>query len=310
MRKFQQLCRLLKTQYADKNLRIQRLHCKGESTLEFIRGDVVVTINARLGEAEAISVLIDAVPEAVGISSGELSHFENKCYELLDRVGLKKKANHMVRARNVRANRQGPAPDLRPRFLNKSQEVAWETMNSSVITVLIGAAGTGKTHLAVQFGVAGVRAKRFEKIIAVRAIVESGRSRLGAIPGSVGEKIAPYMRPIFDILKLLRAKDVECECIPPCHLQGLTLDNAVVIVDETQNLTLDEIRLVISRLGKNSVMIFTGDPTQDFERTQDGFGRMTKALESIDGVGVHRFAAVDIVRNGIIASALERLAVA
>jgi phosphate starvation-inducible protein PhoH and related proteins len=310
MRRFRQLARVLKSEYADKNLRIQRLHCRGESTLEFNRGAVVVTINARLGEAEAISVLMDAVPEAVGVTHVEWSEFESKCNELLASFGVKKKANHMVKARNVSSNSRELVSEFRPRFLNKSQQAAWETLNSSVITVLIGAAGTGKTHLAVQFGVVGVRAKRFEKIIAVRAIVESGRSRLGAIPGSVGEKIAPYMRPIFDILKVLRAKDVECECIPPCHLQGLTLENAVVIVDETQNLTMDEIRLVISRLGRNSVMVFTGDPTQDFERTQDGFGRMTKALESLDGVGVHRFEAVDIVRNGIIASALERLSVA
>lgn len=195
--------------------------------------------------------------------------------------------------------------EFRP--LNGSQNQAWRVMSQNEFSMLTGAPGTGKTFLAVSFGVQMVRRKRLEKIVVTRAILEAGRSRLGALPGSVSEKVSPYFRPVFEAMKKLRASDVPLECIPPCHLQGLTIENAFVIVDEAQALTLEELRLVVSRVGKGSRLVLAGDPKQDMNSTQKAFARMLAACDGLEGVGIHQFESQDIVRHELIPRVLERL---
>lgn len=195
--------------------------------------------------------------------------------------------------------------EFRP--LNGSQDQAWRVMAQNEFSMLTGSPGTGKTFLAVSYGVQMVRRKTLEKIVVTRAILEAGRSRLGALPGSVSEKVSPYFRPVFEAVKKLRASDVPLECIPPCHLQGLTIENSFIIVDEAQALTLEELRLVVSRVGRGSRLVMAGDPRQDMNNTQRAFARMLTACEGLEGVGIHQFENQDIVRHELIPRVLERM---
>jgi len=174
----------------------------------------------------------------------------------------------------------------------------------------VGPAGTGKTYLAVAQGVALLQAGRVDRIVLSRPAVEAGE-RLGFLPGDMKEKIDPYLRPLYDALHdMLPAEQIahrlesgEIEIAPLAFMRGRTLTNAAIILDEAQNTTSMQMKMFLTRLGENSRMIVTGDPSQvDLPNGQtSGLAEATKLLGGVEGVAQVRFTAEDVIRHELVA---------
>jgi phosphate starvation-inducible PhoH-like protein len=174
----------------------------------------------------------------------------------------------------------------------------------------VGPAGTGKTWLAVAYAAQLFERKEVDRIILSRPAVEAGE-RLGFLPGDLREKVDPYLRPIYDALyDLMDARTVEralqggeIEIAPLAFMRGRTLTNAVVILDEAQNTTTMQMKMFLTRLGENSRMIVTGDPTQvDLPNGQaSGLAEACKLLDGVDGIAQVKFTAEDVIRHELVA---------
>src|SRR5216683_869806 len=177
-----------------------------------------------------------------------------------------------------------------------------------------GPAGTGKTWLAVAYAVQLFERKEVDRIILSRPAVEAGE-RLGFLPGDMREKVDPYLRPIYDALfDMMDARIVEraletteIEIAPLAFMRGRTLANAVVILDEAQNTTAMQMKMFLTRLGENSRMIVTGDPSQvDLPYGQtSGLHEAAKLLDGIEGVGHVFFTHEDVIRHELVARIVE-----
>jgi phosphate starvation-inducible PhoH-like protein len=173
----------------------------------------------------------------------------------------------------------------------------------------VGPAGTGKTFLAVAAGAAELRKKTKERLIITRPAVEAGEN-LGFLPGDLEEKVEPYLRPIWDSLnEVLGADQVErmrekkiIEVAPLAFMRGRTLKNAFVIMDEAQNATVGQTKMVLTRLGRDSRMVVTGDPGQvDLPpKTPSGLAHALRILDGVEGVGVVEFTARDVRRHALV----------
>jgi phosphate starvation-inducible PhoH-like protein len=173
-----------------------------------------------------------------------------------------------------------------------------------------GPAGTGKTWLAVAQAVQLFERKEIDRIILSRPAVEAGE-RLGFLPGDMREKVDPYLRPIYDALyDLMDARIVEralqtgeIEIAPLAFMRGRTLSNAVVILDEAQNTTAMQMKMFLTRLGENSRMIVTGDPSQvDLPPgLTSGLAEATRLLGEVEGIGHVVFTADDVIRHELVA---------
>jgi phosphate starvation-inducible protein PhoH and related proteins len=178
----------------------------------------------------------------------------------------------------------------------------------------IGPAGTGKTWLAVAHAVQLFERKEVDRIILSRPAVEAGE-RLGFLPGDMREKVDPYLRPIYDALyDLMDARIVEraietteIEIAPLAFMRGRTLSNAVVILDEAQNTTAIQMKMFLTRLGENSRMIITGDPSQvDLPSGQlSGLAEATRLLKKVEGIGIVTYTANDVIRHELVARIVE-----
>ena len=174
----------------------------------------------------------------------------------------------------------------------------------------IGPAGTGKTWLAVAQAAQLFERKEVDRIILTRPAVEAGE-RLGFLPGDLREKVDPYLRPIYDALyDLMDSRIVEralqsgeIEIAPLAFMRGRTLTNAAIILDEAQNTTSMQMKMFLTRLGENSRMIVTGDPSQvDLPNGQpSGLAEATRLLEGVEGVAQVRFTAEDVIRHELVA---------
>ena len=177
-----------------------------------------------------------------------------------------------------------------------------------------GPAGTGKTWLAVAHAVQLFERKEVDRIVLSRPAVEAGE-RLGFLPGDMREKVDPYLRPIYDALyDLMDARIVEramqtgeIEIAPLAFMRGRTLSNAVVILDEAQNTTSMQMNMFLTRLGENSRMIVTGDPSQvdlPFGQTS-GLAEATKLLAGVEGIGHVMFTSEDVIRHELVQRIVE-----
>ena len=177
-----------------------------------------------------------------------------------------------------------------------------------------GPAGTGKTWLAVAHAVQLFERKEVDRIILSRPAVEAGE-RLGFLPGDMREKVDPYLRPIYDALyDLMDARIVEralqtgeIEIAPLAFMRGRTLSNAVIILDEAQNTTSMQMKMFLTRLGENSRMIVTGDPSQvDLPPGQtSGLAEATRLLRNVEGIGHVVYTAEDVVRHELVARIVD-----
>ena len=175
----------------------------------------------------------------------------------------------------------------------------------------LGPAGTGKTYLAVAVAVSMLLEDAVERIILTRPAVEAGE-RLGFLPGALEEKVDPYMRPMYDALydmmpgdRVLRRRDAgDIEVAPLAYMRGRTLSNACIILDEAQNTTPMQMKMFLTRMGENSRMVVTGDPTQvDLPAGhRSGLQDALEILDGIDDIKMIRFTADDVVRHPLVAS--------
>jgi phosphate starvation-inducible PhoH-like protein len=189
------------------------------------------------------------------------------------------------------------------------QESYVEAMLNNDIVVSIGPAGTGKTYLAVAMAVSALRQKEVERIALVRPAVEAGES-LGYLPGDYQEKIAPYLRPLYDALRDMmdpeRVKRLieigTIEVIPLAYMRGRTLNDAFVILDEAQNSTMPQMKMFLTRLGFNSRAVITGDITQiDLANSEmSGLVRIQEILAGIDGIAFSYLTESDVVRHRLV----------
>jgi phosphate starvation-inducible PhoH-like protein len=182
-------------------------------------------------------------------------------------------------------------------------------IQDSDIVVGIGPAGTGKTYLAVAAAVDALTRKKVRRIVLARPAVEAGEN-LGFLPGDMQAKVDPYLRPLYDALddmmpvdRIQRALETRTiEVAPLAFMRGRTLGDAFVIVDEAQNATTMQMKMVLTRLGVNSRMVITGDKTQvDLPRREDsGLMQVERILPGIDGIGFHYFDETDVVRHRLV----------
>lgn len=183
----------------------------------------------------------------------------------------------------------------------------------------VGPAGTGKTYLAVATGVAELNAGIRQRLIVTRPAVEAGE-KLGFLPGTLEEKVDPYMLPIWDSLRELMGQEQmerrmargEIEVAPIAFMRGRTLKNAFVIVDEAQNTTAAQMKMVLTRLGRDSRMVITGDPDQvDLPGNQEsGLKQALRILANVEGISVQRLTAADVVRHGLVSRIIDAYAAA
>jgi phosphate starvation-inducible PhoH-like protein len=200
-----------------------------------------------------------------------------------------------------------PVVDPSPRRkFNASQESGMKLLQEFPIVALVGPAGSGKTHLALEYAGGAIRRQRAERVFFVRSPVEMGRSSLGFIPGEPHEKMAPYVAHAKEIAKSIGISEHALSVVPLCYVQGRTFTDAVVIVDECQVLDLDEFRAIVTRLGKGSSMIFCGDPAQD-TRHRGQFRVFLDKIEGLSCVAVQRFSTADNMRHPAIVEILNAL---
>jgi phosphate starvation-inducible PhoH-like protein len=196
---------------------------------------------------------------------------------------------------------------VQPRSPN--QRKYFEAIEQSDMTFGIGPAGTGKTYLAVAMGVAALMAKKVSRIILVRPAVEAGE-RLGFLPGSLQEKVDPYLRPLYDALydlldqervdKLLERNVIEVA--PLAFMRGRTLNDAFIIMDEAQNTTGEQMKMFVTRLGNNSRAVITGDLTQiDLPNPKkSGLLEALSVLNGVEGISFCHFEDQDVVRHHLV----------
>jgi phosphate starvation-inducible PhoH-like protein len=183
-----------------------------------------------------------------------------------------------------------------------------DLMRSHDLVFGIGPAGTGKTYIAAAYGAHLLFERRVERLILARPALEAGE-RLGFLPGDIREKIDPYLRPLYDALfdvigaekcmKLMETGIIEIA--PLAFMRGRTLSHAFVILDEAQNCTPAQMKMCLTRLGEESRMVVTGDPSQsDLLPGPQGLMEAIAYLEGIEGVGIARFSEADVVRHALV----------
>ena len=213
---------------------------------------------------------------------------------------------------------EGRGMDVNPFFAKTdSQEDLWKSLNKNTVTIAVGPAGVGKTLVALWFGLSAIKAKAFSKVIYVRSDVGCAHQRgRGALPGSMEEKMAPLLGPLVDNLSvvcrshgageyLMDKKIIDAMLLE--DIRGRSLNDCLIIFDEAQNASPDQVKTVLSRVGENSHIIVTGDTKQidlDVFKNHNGLLDCYHRLANIDNVGTVRFTKSDIVRNGVIADIL------
>ena len=178
----------------------------------------------------------------------------------------------------------------------------------------VGPAGTGKTYLAVAKAIEAMKAGGVRRLVLVRPAVEAGE-KLGFLPGDFQAKIDPYLRPMYDALQDLldprtRMRWLDSEVVEVCplaYMRGRTLNNAFVILDEAQNTTVPQMLMFLTRLGEGSRMVVTGDPSQvDLPgNVTSGLADAVRRLAALDGVGVARLTAEDVVRHAVVSRIVQ-----
>ncbi len=252
---------------------------------------VLESLYEQLEEAQAIDVAtVDAVIRMIETEDSQLT------LPTLEKKGKVRMAQIATRKATIVA--RTPAQDAYMRAMDRAELVFG-----------VGPAGTGKTYLAVAHAATLLERGDINRIVLSRPAVEAGE-RLGFLPGDMKEKVDPYLRPLYDALyDMMRPEHVErcitsgiIEVAPLAFMRGRTLSNAVVILDEAQNTTSMQMKMFLTRLGENSKMIVTGDPTQvDLPRGEkSGLIEAVRLLDGVEGVHISRFNDKDVVRHALV----------
>lgn len=195
-----------------------------------------------------------------------------------------------------------------------NQQLLVKTYSRCDLTFAVGPAGSGKTYTAIALAVGALKEKQVRRIILTRPAVEAGE-KLGFLPGDMKEKLDPYLQPLYDALNdMIPAARLQkyieegtVQIAPLAYMRGRTLDNAFVILDEAQNTTASQIKMFLTRMGRNAKFIVTGDVTQiDLPRKSDsGLTRAMDTLRGIEGIGMVEFDKRDIVRHPLVKHIVE-----
>lgn len=202
---------------------------------------------------------------------------------------------------------------ISPQTLNQRNYI--KSLDNFDIVFAVGPAGTGKTYLAVLYAVSLLRKNKIRKIILVRPVVEAGE-KLGFLPGDLKEKVDPYLVPLYDALNEGLGKEAVdkmiekgiIEVAPLAYMRGRTLDNSVIILDEAQNTTTQQMKMFLTRLGFNSKMIITGDVTQiDLpSNVPSGLIEAMDLLADVRGIKIVNFDAYDVMRHPLVHKIIQR----
>ncbi|HUE63183.1 MAG TPA: PhoH family protein [Rhizomicrobium sp.] len=199
--------------------------------------------------------------------------------------------------------------------MSPAQQQFMDAIDAQSVVLALGPAGTGKTYLAIAKAVEALEAGKVQRIVLSRPAVEAGES-LGFLPGDLTEKLAPYLRPLYDALterlgtKRLKQMlaDGVIEIAPVAYMRGRTLSECFVVIDEAQNCTYTQIKMLLTRLGWRSTMVLTGDPDQtDLLPGISGLAEIAEKLERLPDIPVVQLAEGDIVRHPLVASMLTVL---
>jgi|TARA_B110000438_G_scaffold170222_1_gene162705 phosphate starvation-inducible PhoH-like protein len=231
---------------------------------------------------------------------------------------LREAMNKSERNKNGKNSESNKTPIKTPNLVvlpnGEHQQHYVKTVNQKVLTFGIGPAGTGKTYLAVACAVQQLVNGEVEKILLVRPAVEAGE-KLGFLPGDLSQKIDPYLRPLYDALfEMLGYKETNqlierniIEVVPLAFMRGRTLNNSFIILDESQNATVEQMKMFLTRFGFGSKVVVTGDITQiDLPKTiQSGLVHSLQVLKGLDDIGFVEFDSKDVVRHGLVQKIVE-----
>jgi phosphate starvation-inducible PhoH-like protein len=200
-----------------------------------------------------------------------------------------------------------PRKIIRPRGINQQKYI--KNINKHELNFGIGDAGTGKTYLAVAAAVDALLNDKVQKIVLIRPAVEAGE-KLGFLPGDLSQKVDPYLRPLYDglyemlgiekVTKLIEREAIEVA--PLAYLRGRTLNNSFIIMDESQNTTVEQMKMVLTRIGYGSYAVINGDLTQiDLPKhITSGLDHVMQVLKDTDGIGITKFSSLDVVRHPLV----------
>ncbi len=266
-----------------------------------VRGNQV-TLSGEPGEVALAERLLDELVTIIRTGQGISTETVERVVQMLRAETTERPAE--VLSLNILSNR---GRSIRPKTLNQKRYV--DSIDKHTITFGIGPAGTGKTYLAMAKAVQALQAKKVNRIILTRPAVEAGE-RLGFLPGTLSEKIDPYLRPLYDALhdmidpesipKLLAAGTIEVA--PLAYMRGRTLNDAFVVLDEAQNTSPEQMKMFLTRLGFGSRIVVTGDVTQvDLPGgVKSGLRVVEGILDGIEDVSFQRLTASDVVRHRLV----------
>ena len=207
---------------------------------------------------------------------------------------------------------QTPKKKITPR--GKNQEDYLNNIELNELNFGVGPAGTGKTYLAVAAGVNALMNDRVQKIVLIRPAVEAGE-KLGFLPGDLAQKVDPYLKPLYDALyEMLGVEKVQklverdiIEVAPLAYLRGRTLNNAFIIMDESQNTTIDQMKMFLTRMGYGSCAVVNGDLTQIDLPTNvtSGLSNALEVLSKTENIGVTKFNSLDVVRHPLVRKIID-----
>ncbi|MBS0295002.1 MAG: PhoH family protein [Proteobacteria bacterium] len=255
-----------------------------------VRGDA----RARAGAKQAIHTLV-----ARAESGAEITEADVRASAAAARAG-----DQVPRGSNLPVGKRGP---IAPKTAAQARYL--DLLDSCELVFGVGPAGTGKTFLAAAYGATLLLKGAVDRLVITRPAVEAGE-RLGFLPGDLMEKVDPYLMPIWAALDDILGPDAvrrrrdrgEIEVAPLAFMRGRTLSHAYVIVDEAQNTTRLQMKMVLTRLGEGARMVVTGDPSQvDLPNPRDsGLGHAVRILRGVEGVGIAPFEAADVVRHKLV----------
>jgi len=267
-----------------------------------VRGNQI-TLRGESAEVALAERLMDELVTIIRTGQGLTTETVERAIAMLRTETRERPAD--ILSLNILSNR---GRTIRPKTVNQKKYV--EAIDKHTIVFGIGPAGTGKTYLAMAKAVQALQAKKVNRIILTRPAVEAGE-RLGFLPGTLSEKIDPYLRPLYDALhdmldpdtipKLLAAGTIEVA--PLAYMRGRTLNDAFIILDEAQNTSPEQMKMFLTRLGFGSKMVVTGDVTQvDLPNgmMKSGLKVVEAILTGIEDVGFNRLTAQDVVRHRLV----------
>ena len=275
-----------------------------------VRGDII-TLEGDPSEVQSLTVLFSDLIKLVEEGGRPDADYIRHAIDLLRADEFSPRALR----EDILLTYRGRA--IRPKTAGQKRYV--DAIRANTVTFGIGPAGTGKTYLAMAMAVAALKRKEVGRIILSRPVVEAGEN-LGFLPGTLEEKVDPYIRPLYDALfdmtDMERAHELiesgVIEIAPLAFMRGRTLNDSFIILDEAQNTTSEQMKMFLTRLGFGSKMVITGDITQlDLPRGKSGLVDVKRILGEVDDIAFCEFSGADVVRHSLVAaivSAYEKAA--